>query len=157
MGVCFLCFFTVIYVSTSSSQQSSIPTSPAAIPRQLEKPSHERAVYHQLQKLQVQEPAKTSQMSMPAHKAKLQALNSSQRKVHQKQERQQLPLIPDRGLSHQQSAENSQSNTGDVNSGVSQAQPMKLEVEANDTLSQGGVDPFWRCNPVSQATQVHLS
>lgn len=117
--------------------------------RQQEQVGHERAIFCQLQKLKDQEPSRNTVMALPAQPSKPPQPADRYEGMTDK-------VISTRSLPEQYHAQSPHTIAdSNSNSGVTtEAQPMKVEVGGNDTISQGGSDPFWRCNPISQATQV---
>lgn len=149
-------------------QSLALPSSSAEV-RQQEQTSADKGISQQLQVLQVQDlTTQTSEMPLPNHQAKRHCVDTSEQvlpkkpeaKRHcvdaeqvlqKKPESEQRPSMPVRGHPDQQPAQNSGGPGGEP---IGEAQPMKMEVGPNEFVNQGGADPFWRSNPMTQATQV---
>lgn len=99
-------------------------------------PGHEKAVFQQLEKLQVQDPARSTKTTLPV-----------------------LPAKPSTVTNVEGPAQSSRPSEQNRNDGLAEGQVpvVKGELETNGALNQGGTDIFWRNDPVSQANQVQLS
>lgn len=139
---------------TSFLYQNAVLTSTSAVVRQEEQTSAEKGISQQLQVLQVQDLTQTSEVPLPNHQAKRPCVDTTEQVLHTKPESEQRPPIPVRGHSDQQPAQNSGGPSGEPIMGVGEAQQMKMEVGPNEYVNQGGTDPFWKSNSLTQATQV---
>lgn len=139
----------LINVTSLLHQSSVLASTPEAV-RQQEQVSAEKGISQQLQVLQVQDQSRTSPASLSDHQAKRQCMET-QTSSQKQQESEQCSPMPVRVHSDQQSARNSRSESSVV---LGDGQSMKLEIGPNELANQGGTDPFWRSNALTQATQV---
>lgn len=123
--------WTYIFVTPLRLLQKA---STAAVGRQKVQ-GHERAVFQQLEKLQAQDPARSTKTStLPVLPAKPQTVS-----IVEGPGQSSRPVDPTR------------------NAAVAEPQTVKVELADDGALHQGGTDVFWRNNPISQAHQVQLA